>query len=224
VPLAGVAIFTIAAVGGQTGNALLVDKLGLGPAGRAPVTLARALSAALAFVGVVVAVSARGGGPGRAVVVPALVAAFVGALMTVQQATNGRVGAATGSAMATTWLNFAVGTCFLLLAALLQALTGSLRAPATLDVPWWAWLGAPCGIAFIFTAAVVVRHLGVLLFTLVMLTGQLSAAVALDLLTPATRGHIRAQVVVGVLVTLVAAAAAGVSSRRAAEAPQRSLA
>jgi transporter family-2 protein len=224
VPLAGVAIFTIAAVGGQTGNALLVDKLGLGPAGRAPVTLARALSAALAFVGVVVAVSARGGGPGRAVVVPALVAAFVGALMTVQQATNGRVGAATGSAMATTWLNFAVGTCFLLLAALLQALTGSLRAPATLDVPWWAWLGAPCGIVFIFTAAVVVRHLGVLLFTLVMLTGQLSAAVALDLLTPATRGHIRAQVVVGVLVTLVAAAAAGVSSRRAAEAPQRSLA
>ena len=64
VPLAGVAIFTIAVVGGQTLNALLVDKLGLGPAGRAPVTPARAASAALAFVGVVVAVGARGGGGG----------------------------------------------------------------------------------------------------------------------------------------------------------------
>ena len=62
---AGVAIFTIAVVGGQTANALLVDKLGLGPRRQAPVTVARALSAALAFVGVVVAVSARGGGPGR---------------------------------------------------------------------------------------------------------------------------------------------------------------
>lgn len=226
VPLAGVAIFTIAVVGGQTANALLVDKLGLGPAGKAPVTVARALSAALAFVGVVVAVSARGGGPGQSVVVPALVAAFVGALMTVQQATNGRVGAATGSALATTWLNFAMGTCFLLAAAALQALTGSLRGPATLHVPWWAWLGALCGIAFIFSAAVVVRYLGVLLFTLVMLTGQLSAAVALDLLTPATRSRIGVQVLVGVLVTLVAAGAAGVTSRRGAEreAPQRSLA
>jgi bacterial/archaeal transporter family-2 protein len=226
VPLAGVAIFTIAVVGGQTGNALLVDKLGLGPAGKAPVTPARAASAALAFVGVVVAVSARGGGGGQSVVVPALIAAFVGALMTVQQATNGRVGAETGSAMATTWLNFTVGTCFLVLAGLVQAVTGSLRGPATLHVPWWAWLGGLCGIAFIFMAAVVVRSLGVLLFTLVMLTGQLSAAVALDLLTPATRSHIGVQVVLGILVTLVAAGAAGVTSRRAAQRqePQRSLA
>ena len=38
-----------------------------------------------------------------------------------------------------------------------------------------------------------------------MLTGQLSAAVALDLLTPATRSHIGVQVILGILVTLVAA-------------------
>ena len=65
-----------------------------------------------------------------------------------------------------------------------------------------------------------------LLFTLVMLTGQLSAAVALDLLTPATRSHIGVQVLLGILVTLVAAGAAGVTSRRAAQRPepQRSLA
>ena len=228
VPLAGVAIFTIAVVGGQTGNALLVDRLGLGPAGQAPVTTARALSAALAFVGVVVAVSARGGTTGTSVVVPALVAAFVGALLTVQQATNGRVGAATRSPMATTWLNFGLGSCLLLVVTLVQVVSGSWRGPQTLDVPWWAWWGGLCGIAFVFLAAVVVRHLGVLLFTLVMLTGQLSAAVGLDLLTPATRAGIGVQVVLGVLVTLIAAAGAGVAARRASERErepaQRSLA
>ena len=93
-------------------------------------------------------------------------------------------------------------------------------------MPWWAWWGGLCGIVFVFAAAIVVRHLGVLLFTLVMLTGQLSAAVGLDLLTPATRAGIGTQVVLGVLVTLVAAAGAGVAARRASEREpaQRSLA
>ena len=37
----GVALFTVCVVAGQTGNSLLVDRLGLGPGGRARITVAR---------------------------------------------------------------------------------------------------------------------------------------------------------------------------------------
>ena len=85
--------------------------------------------------------------------------------------------------------------------------------------------GALCGIAFIFMAAVVCVTSGVLLFTLVMLTGQLSAAVALDLLTPPPARHIGCRCPRG-LVTLAAAGAAGVAAgaARQREPAQRSLA
>ena len=51
VPIAGVALFTIAVVGAQTLTAVGVDKLGIGPAGRVPVTVARVAAALLAIVG-----------------------------------------------------------------------------------------------------------------------------------------------------------------------------
>lgn len=214
VPLAGVAIFTIAVVGGQTGNSLLVDRLGLGPAGRRPVTPGRVAAAVVAVVGVAVAVSARGGGAGHGVLLAATLAVVVGACTTVQQATNGQVNRVTDSTVATTWLNFATGSCFLVALALVHLAAGTLAPPSTLAAPWWAWFGGLLGMVFIAMAAVVVRHLGMLVFTLVMLTGQLSAAVGIDLLSPRTRGDIGAQVVAGVLITLVAAYAAGWSANR----------
>jgi transporter family-2 protein len=61
-----------------------------------------------------------------------------------------------------------------------------------------------------------VRHLGVLLVMLLMLAGQLVAAVGLDALDPQTRGHITPLVVVGLLVTVAAAALAGVAGARSA--------
>ena len=79
VPIAGVALFTIAVVGAQTLTAVGVDKLGLGPAGGCRVTVARVAAAVLAIVGVVVAVGGRVSGSTAAVVVPAILAAVVGA-------------------------------------------------------------------------------------------------------------------------------------------------
>lgn len=59
VPLAGVALYTVAFVSGQLAGGILVDKAGLGPAGRAPVTGRRVLAAALALAGVTLAVTGR---------------------------------------------------------------------------------------------------------------------------------------------------------------------
>lgn len=216
VPLAGVALFTIAVVGGQTTSAVVVDRFGLGPAGRVPVTRSRVAAALLATVGVVVAVGGRVTSTSSVIVVPVVLALLVGALMTGQQATNGRVNVAAGNPFTTTWLNFAVGTVVLLVLAVPGALTGAFGTPGSLAAPWWAWLGGVVGIAVVAISAVAVRHLGVLQVMLPMLLGQLSSAVALDALSPATRGHITPVVIVGLLITLVAAALAGFAANRRA--------
>jgi transporter family-2 protein len=214
VPLAGVAVFTIAVVGGQTGNSLVVDRFGLSPAGHRPVTVGRLLAAAVAVVGVAVAVSGQEGGPGHSVILPAVLALVVGACTTVQQATNGQVNATSGSSVATGWLNFATGLCLLLVVALVRLVASALHAPVHVSAPWWAWLGGLLGVPFIVISAVVVQYLGMLIYTLVMLTGQLGTAVALDLAAPAGTEPIGPRVLVGVLITLVAAYAATWSAQR----------
>ncbi len=209
VPLIGVALFTVATVAGQTANGLVVDRLGLGPGGPKPVHPTRVLAAALAVLGVTVAVSDRLGDVGVAVV-PTLLGLVVGALVAAQQGTNARVNVASGHVLSTTWLNFALGTLLLLLVAAAEGAAG-LFTPASPGgtVPWWAWFGGLCGIGFVSIAAWAVRHLGVLVFGLSLLTGQLGWAVVLDLLSPATRDDVTGRVLLGVAVTFVAAVLAG---------------
>ena len=216
VPVAGVALFTIGVVGGQTANAIFVDRFGIGPAGRVGVSRSRVGAAVLATAGVVVAVGGRVSGTSSAVVLPVLLAVVVGALMTVQQATNGRVNVASGNPFTTAWLNFAVGTTLLLVLAVPGAVTGAFGTPSSVAAPWWAWFGGLLGIGFVAISAVAVRHLGVLQVMILMLLGQLSAAVGLDALSPATRGHITPVVVVGLVITLAAAGLAGLAASRAA--------
>ena len=128
VPIAGVALFTIAVVGAQTLTAVGVDKLGIGPAGRCRSPWRGSPRPVLAIVGVVVAVGGRVSGSTAAVVVPAILAAVVGAAATVQQGINGRVTVAAHSPMTTTWLNFATGTATLLVLAVPRRAVRVVRA------------------------------------------------------------------------------------------------
>ncbi|MBK8755679.1 MAG: DMT family transporter [Actinomycetales bacterium] len=217
VPLAGVALFTIAVVGGQTGNAIVVDRMGLGPAGRAAVTTVRVVAAVLATIGVGIAVWGRvlaNSGPGgagmttavgAAVVVPVLLALLVGGLHSVQSAINGRVNVATGTPWATTWLNFTNGVILLSTVVGIRWASGGL-GPVRLDPPpGWVWFGGLAGVVFVGVAAVVVRHLGVLHTMLVLLCGQVLGALTLDLLNPATRHTVTLVVLAGLGLTAVAA-------------------
>ncbi|WP_050349149.1 DMT family transporter [Arsenicicoccus sp. oral taxon 190] len=217
VPTIGVALFTIAIVGGQTTSALLVDRLGLGPAGRVHVTAGRVVAALLTFVGVAVAVSARSGSGASAAlpVVPVLLAVLAGAGIALQQAINGRVNRVSGSPLATTAINFTWGVGTLLGWALALAVRGGLHPPRTWHAPWWAFLGGFIGIVYIAIGAVVVHHLGVLVAALITLTGQLVSAVVIDLLSPSAQGHVGPQLLLGVGLTLVAALGAGVAAQRA---------
>jgi bacterial/archaeal transporter family-2 protein len=201
VPTIGVAVFTVAVVGGQTVSGLLVDKVGLGPAGRQPVTARRTGAAALAVAAVVVAVSGHFGSGSFAFGLVVLCVA-AGAAVSVQSALNGQVGRATGSAVAASWLNFAVGFPVLLLvvAALLSAGT---RYPAP-PHEWWLYTGGLFGVAFVTVVAAVVRTIGVLVVTLATVAGQVFGAVLLDAVAPVAGQSLQLVTVLGAVATLSA--------------------
>lgn len=213
VPQIGVALFTIAIVGGQTFNALLVDAVGLGPAGKSPVTGTRVLGAVGTIAGVALASFGRGAGGHGLVLAPVLLAVAAGAGMAVQQAINGRVNRHSGNIVSTTWVNFTWGLVLIGGVLVAQLVRGTWSAPRTWDSPAWTFLGGVIGIVFVGVGALVVHYLGVLLATLLTLSGQLIGAVLVDVLGGAS--HLSPLVLVGVAVTLTSAAFAAVAGRRA---------
>lgn len=213
VPIIGIAVLSVATIGGQTTAALGIDRLGWGTTGRHPVSPARLLGAALALIGVVVSASARHGSGGFSWA-PVVVAVLIGAGMATQQAVNARVNRVAGHVMAATAQNFLVGMLTLLAVSAVQLAVqpGSWAMPS--GASWWAYTGGLLGIVFIAVSAWVVRDLGVLLFGLLSVSGQLVGALVLDLLSPATREHVGGQLVLGVLISLVAAVGAGLAAAR----------
>lgn len=211
----GVAIFTVALVAGQSAASLLVDRLGVGPAGPQPLTLARVLGSVVGIVAVLVAVSGYLSDVGALEL--AALPALAGVGVAWQQAVNGRVRGAAGSPLAATVVNFTVGTAALLLVLGVDLLVRG--APSgQLPTDPLLYVGGPIGVVFIAIAAAVVRHTGVLLLGLGMVAGQLLGALALDLFVPgATRPD--AATWAGVALTFAAVLLASVPSRRPARPP-----
>ena len=89
VPILGVALFTVAVIAGQTANSLVVDRAGLGPAGRQPIT--RPDGSWLRGSRRSRWQSACGARAGRSRFAPVLLAVVAGAATAIQYAVNGRV-------------------------------------------------------------------------------------------------------------------------------------
>ena len=205
----GVALFIVAVVAGQTSSALLVDHLGLGPAGRTVVTPGRVLGAGLAIAAVVISGADSLSG-GALVVVLALLPLLAGGGNSVQQAINAQVGRVSSPWVAT-WNNFLVGTAGLVVALLLTLLLpGHL---AGLPHEWWLYVGGLIGICFIAGAAKLVPVVGVLMFGLATVAGQVLAAVVLDLVTDPS--EVTTRTYLAAVLTIVGVAVAGLSQRRA---------
>ena len=216
VPIAGVALVTICVVAGQTTTAIGVDRLGIGPAGVQPVSRARILSAALALVGVGIAVGPRVTGGGTHLVLPVLLALTVGALLAFQAAMNGQVNRIGGSAATTTWINFSWALLIVCLVEVVRLAQGTAWPDfRLLEGPWWAWTGGILGATYVALIAICVARLGVLLVTLLSVTGQLFGALVLDLLDPTLRHLVTVSTVTGVVLTLVASFGAALAANRA---------
>lgn len=212
VPLIGVALFSVAVIAGQTVGGLLVDASGLGPGAAQRVTATRAAAGALALAGVVLAASA---GARLAAVVPALVVVVLGLVTTIQTAWNGRITQTSGGMpLVATAINFVAGTSALTCYAVVLLATGRFR-PVPLRGPWWIWWGGVCGLVFVSIASMAIRHIGVLMFTLVTLVTQLLTALLLDVATPGLHHAADPARLAGIAVTAVAAGSAGWAARSA---------
>ncbi|PRX43313.1 transporter family-2 protein [Prauserella shujinwangii] len=217
VAVLGVAMFTVGVVAGQTVSGLFVDRAGLGPGGARMLTWPRVVAALLTLGAVASALAgdlAHQADPGRAWLLAFPLAA--GAGMAVQQAFNGHVSAASGSALTAALVNFTAGTTVLVAGWLISlAVRGG---PAAWPDNPVLYLGGPIGVVFIACAAVIVSWVGVLVFGLAAIAGQLVGSVVLDLLLPAAPVPLRASTLLGCGIALVAVALAGVGGRRATRA------
>ncbi|WP_295119524.1 DMT family transporter [uncultured Leifsonia sp.] len=205
----GVALFTVSVVAGQTVSGLVLDRIGLGPGGRRPITPARLAGAIIALAAVSWAVSSQFGGgvPVWLMLLPLLAGLGLGW----QQAVNGQVRVVASSALTATFVNFTVGTTVLLV---LMGIDWSIRGlPAALPAEPWLYAGGAIGCVFIAAAALLVRVTGVLLLGLATVAGQLVTALLLDVFAPTSSQPVAASTVAGTLLALVAVAVASVRWR-----------
>jgi transporter family-2 protein len=212
VGLLGVALFTVATVTGQTLSGLLVDRLGIGPAGKKPVTGIRIIGCVLTIAAVAWAVSPRftaGSGSGTAsdggptaLLLPLLLPVAAGFLMSFQQAMNGTATVHYGTPIAATLVNFVAGTVVLWTAWGIKVAVAGPGSP--LPGEWWYYAGGPMGCVFIGLGALLVRSLGVLVTGLGMIAGQLLGSLGLDLLVPAPGSIVAPATILGTVLTLAA--------------------
>ncbi|MBG6217386.1 transporter family-2 protein [Arthrobacter sp. CAN_A6] len=200
----GVALFTVVAVMGQSLSGLLVDRAGIGPAGRRSATPMRVIGVVLTVVSVMWALSPRFGvvGDPASSLLPVLLPVAAGILLSFQQAMNGTAAVHYGTPLTATLLNFVAGSTVLLAAWLVKLLVTGPGNP--LPTEWWYYLGGPLGCVFIALGALLVRSLGVLLTGLSMTGGQLVGSLVLDLVFPAPGTIIAVATVAGTVLTLIA--------------------
>jgi transporter family-2 protein len=197
VQVIGVAIFTVAAVAGQTSAALLVDT-----AGKQPVTVARIGAAILGIMGVFISVLGQDS-TGQFAFGAVLISFAAGALVSTQPALNGQIADQTGQPAAATMVNFIVGFITLVIVYLVvqQVSPQGFNVP---PMPWEnpvIWLGGPFGVLFVLTAAFMAKTLGVFLFTLTSVVGQLSGAILMEVLFPTAATNITWQLLLGITIT-----------------------
>jgi transporter family-2 protein len=205
----GVALFTVAAVAGQTVSGTIVDSRGVGTMAPRPITLVRVLAAILAVGAVLLAgwPELRSDVPVQLVLLPLIAGVLVGW----QQAANGQVRAAADSALTATFVNFVIGMALLLVAAAVRAAFVGL--PSELPNNPIDYTGGALGVIFIGAAIAIVRITGVLLLALGTIAGQLIGATLLDVFVPVAGHELSPLTVIGTAVTLAAVTIAALSGR-----------
>ena len=80
---------------------------------------------------------------------PVALSFLVGALISVQQAINGRIGITAGNAFSSTWFNFVFGTTALIVASATQVFWGDMYVSALPSDSWWVYTGGIVGVVYI---------------------------------------------------------------------------
>lgn len=222
VPLLGVALFTVVIVAAEVVSALIIDRIGIGPGGVRRPTLSRISGAGIAIIAVCVA------SLDRFDVVTASAFALIAIVLTrfgtiVQSAINARVAVAAGSALTASFISFALGTAFLLVVLGGLALANIVEINLT-ALPWWMYTGGFMGAIIVVLIALLVPRVGVLIFGLSTIAGQVFGALLVDLLAPSAGSQVTVVTFIGSIVAILAVLVAldPVSLRRQQRTPQAS--
>ena len=215
VPIAGVALFTVASLAGQTGISLWVDHVGLAGGSRVIITKRRVIAAIITILAVVVSTWDRFTISNFSLLTIVL-AVFSGTWVGVQRALNGQINSYSKASFATSLLNFITGTTFLLFLLSLRTLFTDHSVMNFTSGPWWMFLGGSIGVIYIALSAHIVQYVGVLEFTLFSVGGMLIGSLLIDIIVPTKGTVISSFLIAGILLTYLGVIANGQSrfSRR----------
>ena len=210
VPIAGVALFTVASLAGQTAISLWVDHIGVAGGVKTVITKRRVIAAFITVSAVIVSTWDRfvmSDFSGLAITLAVLAGSAVG----IQRALNGQINSFSKKSFATSQLNFITGTAFLLLLLLLRSAFTDHSIMNFTSGPWWVFLGGSIGVIYIAFTALAVQYLGVLEFTLFSISGMLVGSLLLDLLLPTQGTQISPYLITGIFLTYLGVIANGQS-------------
>jgi transporter family-2 protein len=203
VPQIGVALFTIAVVAGQTISSLLVDKVGMTPSGKERITKPRIFGAVATLIAVAIAVFPDLTNS-EFRFLPLTFALIVGVFASFQQGMNGRVNVVGKRPLATAWLNFVSGTIVVVIALSVDLALGATIEP--LPGNFWVYTGGAAGLIFVAVSAYIIKHLGVLNFSILNIAGQLVGAILIDWLAPTKAGSLNGYLIFGTVMTIISIA------------------
>ena len=210
VPIAGVALFTVASLAGQTGISLWVDHVGLAGGSRVIITKRRVIAAIITILAVVVSTWDRFTISNFSLLTIVL-AVFSGTWVGVQRALNGQINSYSKASFATSLLNFITGTTFLLFLLSLRTLFTDHSVMNFTSGPWWMFLGGSIGVIYIALSAHIVQYVGVLEFTLFSVGGMLVGSLLIDIIVPTKGTIISGFLIAGILLTYLGVIANGQS-------------
>lgn len=211
VPIIGVAIYSVASIAGQTAASLVVDRIGLTGGGKKKITFRRVAAACVTVLAVLISVLDRIDAQNLSLLA-VIFGCFAGAIVGVQRALNGQINESTKQSFATSWLNFIMGTTFLVIFLSIGVLVNRSEIVALPAGPWWMYTGGTIGVIYIAFTSTIVQHLGVLTFTLISVGGQLVGSLLIDLYSPTQGVQVSVYLVTGILMTYLGVVVGGVGN------------
>ena len=178
VSIIGTGLFTVVLVASQNVSGIIVDKFGFSSGAKRKITPKRALAVVIGIVAVLLSVSEF---EGKILWLPILAVVIAGFAVTIQFALNGRVTKASNSQVSA-FINFPMSMIAVLITLIVMNLFG--KNWNSWPDQWWLYSAGFLGAVVVFLAAATIRTLGVLLFGLASVAGQLITSIALDVILP----------------------------------------
>ena len=178
VSIIGTGLFTVVLVASQNMSGIVVDRFGLSSGFRKKITPKRSIAAVIGIAAVLLSVTDF---QGKILWIPIAAVVMAGVAVTVQFALNGRVTKAANSQVSA-FINFPTSMITVSITLIVMNLFG--KSWNTWPNQWWLYTAGFLGAVVVFLAAATIRTLGVLLFGLASVAGQLITSIALDVILP----------------------------------------